>query len=183
LPEVPPNLALRKKLEKKSASELFAILKKLDPKRAKTIEKENPVRLIRAIEIATKIGKVPNLKKQKNPNEILQIGLTLPDDILKQKIHDRIISRMKKGMVREAENLHKNGLSWKRMRTLGLEYRYLADYLQNNISKKELKENIEKGNWDYAKRQMTWFKRDKNINWFKPKEIKKIDIKTETFLK
>ena len=77
-----------------------------------------------------------------------------------------MLSRMKKGMVAEAVKLHTGGLSYKRMEALGLEYRYLALYLQKKISKKELMEQIELGNVQYARRQMQWFKRDGRIKWF-----------------
>src|SRR5581483_114689 len=180
LPEVPPNYPLRKKLEKKSVKELFAILKKLDPRRSKNIEKQNPVRLIRAIEIAKAIGKVPNLKKQKSEFDILQIGLTSKD--LKKKIHTRLISRLKKGMIAEAKNLHANGLSWKRMRQLGLEYRYLADFLQNKISKKEFIQKLETEIWRYSRRQITWFKRDSRIKLFEPDQKIKIEKTVDNLL-
>ncbi len=183
LPEVPPNKELRKKLETKDAEELFEILQKIDPERSKTIDAHNPVRLIRAIEIAKTIGKVPKLQKQNNPYEILQIGLVLPDDELKSRIHIRLLSRMKAGMLREAKNLHKKGLSWKRMRELGLEYRYLADLAQGYISKSEFLKTLESEICSYAWRQMTWFKRDRNIKWFKPTDIKKIDSVVERFIK
>ena len=140
LPEVPPNYALRKRLGKVRPSQLFKMLKKIDSEKAKTIDRENPVRLIRAIEIAMVLGQVPTLGQTqgKNSYEFLQIGLKLTDKKLRRKIHDRVLTRMKKGMVKEAQNLHKSGLSWKRMRELGLEYRFLADYLENKISKPEL---------------------------------------------
>ena len=67
------------------------------------------------------------------------------------------------------------------MRELGLEYRYLALYLQNKISKEKLIEKLQTEIWRYAKRQMTWFKRDKKINWFSPTESKKILKKVENF--
>ncbi len=169
LPEVPPNKKLRLKLEKKSLSELLIILKKLDPERLKNIDKKNPVRLIRAIEIATKLGSVPKIKKNKNDYQFLQIGLTIPNEELRVRIHNRLISRVKKGMIKEGQDLHKAGLSWKRMLALGLEYRYLALYLQNKITKKEFLEKLETEIWRYAKRQMTWFRRDKSIRWVKPK--------------
>ncbi len=194
LPEVPPNKELRKKLEKKSLSELQTILIKLDPKRLKNIDKKNPVRLIRAIEIATKLGSVPKIKKNKNDYQFLQIGLTIPDEELKERIHNRLISRVKKGMIKEGQNLHKKGLSWKRMLALGLEYRYLALYLQNKITKKEFLEKLETEIWRYAKRQMTWFKRparppvrsgaggDKKIRWVKPKNYSEAEKIVEHFL-
>lgn len=166
LPDVPADLKLRKKLSLKSTDELFLMLKKLDPKRAKNIDAKNPVRLIRAIEIAQTLGTVPKVKKVKSQYEFIQIGLTLLPEILREKIHARLLSRMKKGMLAEAQRLHASGLSYKRMEALGLEYRYLALYLQKKISKKELAEQIELGNVQYARRQMQWFKRDKRIEWF-----------------
>lgn len=182
LPEVPPNKILRKKLEKKSLGKLVKILKKLDPERASDIDKKNPVRLIRSIEIATALGKVPKLKKEKSEYDILQIGLTLPLETLKQKIHTRLISRIKIGMIKEAEKLHREELSWKRMNELGLEYRYLAEYLQKKISKQELLDKLNVKIQRYAKRQITWFKRDGRIHWFSPKQLKQIDKTVKGFV-
>lgn len=166
LPEVPPNIKLRKKLEKKSTEKLFEILKNLDPERAKNIDAKNGRRLIRAIEIATKLGKVQKIHSggfsAYNP---LFIGIKIEPEILKKRIYKRLISRLKKGMISEAKKLHSQGLSWKRMEDLGLEYRYLARFLQNKITKKEMIEQLNKEIWHYAKRQMTWFKRDKRIKW------------------
>jgi len=71
-------------------------------------------------------------------------------------------------MIAEAKKLHAGGLSWKRMEELGLEYRYLSRHLKHQISKDEMTHLLEKEIWRYAKRQMTWFKRDKNIQWFIP---------------
>lgn len=183
VPEVPPNKKLREKLEKKTTTQLFAILKKLDPRRAKEIDHNNPRRLVRAIEIATALGCVPNLEVRPPSWDILKIGLDLPDEALKKKIHTRLLVRMKKGMVAEAKNLHRGGLSWKKMEAFGLEYKYLALYLQNKITKEEMFEGIEKDTWQYSKRQATWFKRDKEIRWFEPSEKVKVLKKVEKFLK
>ena len=182
LPEVKPNNKLRKELEKKSSKELFEILKKLDSSRAKNIEKDNPRRLIRAIEIAKELGKVPKLKTDSR-YEVLQIGLKLPEDKLKENIHKRLISRMKKGMVKEVERLHSDGLSWKRLESLGLEYRFLAQHLQDKISKQEMLEKIETESWQFAKRQMRWFKRDPRIKWFSPSEVGKVEREIKKFIK
>jgi tRNA dimethylallyltransferase len=182
LPAVPPDIKLRKKLEKKSLPELQVLLKKLDQRRAENIDMKNPVRLIRAIEIATQLGSVPEVKEIKSPYNILEIGLKLDDKELKAKIHNRVLSRLKKGMIKEAQNLHKNGLTLKRMRGFGMEYGYLADYIKNKISKKELAYNIEKGNLDYAKRQITWFKKDKRIKWFNPNQTKKVFLEVKKFV-
>ncbi len=185
-PEVPPNKKLRKELVSKTTKELYEKLKTIDKNRAKTIDKNNPVRLIRAIEIAKALGKVPLQNKVNGKYDIMKIGLTLPPEILKEKIKNRLLARLKKGMLNEIKNLHKNGLSWKRMEALGLEYRYGALYLQQKISKTDMIEKIKTESWHYAKRQKTWFKRDPNIIWIDPtkKSDKKLVIeKIQEFLK
>ncbi len=169
LPEVPPNKILRKKLDKLSLDKLFLKLKKLDPERAKTIDKLNKVRLVRAIEIATALGKVPKLKV--NPPaggkyNFIQIGLDMPDDKLKERIKIRLAKRMKQGMMREVKNLHDTSkVSWKRLDSLGLEYKYIALFLQKKMSKVEMLNKLETEIWHYVKRQRTWFRRDKEIIW------------------
>lgn len=171
LPEVPPNKILRAELMKKTASELFVLLQKLDSVRAQTIDAKNPVRLIRAIEIAKALGSVPQAPNREHEYEVLKIGLTLPDQILKEKIYTRLLARIKKGMLREIQKLHNDGVTWKRMSDLGLEYRYGALYLQKKISKDEMITKLNSEIWHYAKRQKTWFKRDKDIIWIDPCEI------------
>ncbi len=164
-PEVPPNQKLRTLLNKKSIEKLYGMLKKIDPRRAKSIDKKNKVRIIRSIEIAKALGKVPPLKLEKNKYQFIKIGLLLPQDILKEKIEKRLLKRIKMGMINEAKNLHQKGVSFKRMEELGLEYRQMAFYLQNKINKNEMIENLKKEIYHFAKRQMTWFKRDKEIIW------------------
>jgi len=171
LPEVKPNWKLRKELEKKTTEEMFEMLKKLDPERAKNIDAKNPRRLIRAIEIAKKLGKTPKLKSMSRRDldigqlDIGQIGIKLPDEILKKNIEKRIKKMLKNGLVSETNKLRKSGLSWKRIYELGFEYKYPALFLQNKIGKDEMLVKMLIENWQYAKRQMTWFKRDKRIKW------------------
>lgn len=166
LPEVKPNLALRKKLSDVSLQKLFEELKKIDPDRAKTIDKKNKIRLIRALEIARSLGKVPKIKKRKL-YDIEWIGLSFPNEALKKRIHNRLLKRIKLGMIREAQKLHREGLSFRRMEALGLEYKYLAYYLQKKLTKQQMIAQLETAIWHYAKRQMTWFKRNKEIKWIK----------------
>jgi tRNA dimethylallyltransferase len=165
LPEVPPNKSLRKRLEKKTAQELFMILKKKDPRRAKTIDQKNKVRLIRALEIVSALGHVPKVIKEP-PFQALFIGLNLPDKILRNKIHKRLSQRIKKGMITEVRKLHNSGVSWQRLENLGLEYKWVALYLQNKITKGEMLTKLESAIWQYSRRQMTWFRKNKKIEWF-----------------
>lgn len=182
-PEVPPNANLRKKLLKLSTEKLFEKLQKLDPARAATIEHTNPHRLIRAIEVATALGKVPARTAVTPRYDTLWIGLTLPREELSARIHTRLIARMRRGMVAEAKRLHAEGLSWKRMDSLGLEYRFLAQFLQGKISKEKMIELLNIAIRQYAKRQMTWFKRNKNIQWFAPRDMGKILRLAKNFLR
>lgn len=198
LPDVPPNRELRIKLEKKTTAELCRILKKLDRRRYREIDKSNPRRLVRAIEIAKTLGKVPKIKKDgdlRNLYDPLFIGLTLAGDELKKKIKRRLDSRLRQGMIAEAKELRKNGVSWKRLESFGLEYRAVADFLRNsarkgankkvaaekngiskNTAEKEMVAKLEKDIWQFAKRQMAWFKRDKRIRWFNPQNPREFQM-------
>ena len=174
LPEVRPNPKLRKQLDKKTASELFIILKKLSPSRAETIDKHNKVRLIRAIEIATSLGNVPEIKEGPKKYDFVFIGLDFPDNELKKRIEKRLLDRIKLGMIAEIKKLHNQGVSWKRLESFGLEYRQTALYLQEKITREQMIENLKNDIWHFAKRQRTWFKRNKKIRWFQLREITKI---------
>ena len=181
LPNVPPNPTLRAQLERKNVEELYIMLKKKDPARAKTIEPKHKRRLIRALEIAMyKLRQTTRARalKAARPSftlassslasqeyEVLWLGLNPASAKLKKNIHTRLLARLKQGMVAEAKRLHTGGLSYKRMEELGLEYRYLARLLQNKISKQEFSEQLEREIRKYAKRQSRWFKRNSDIHW------------------
>ncbi len=169
LPNAPPNMPLRKRLERYSAKQLFTQLKKLDPRRAKTIEPEHKRRLIRAIEIAKAIGKNP-LPKTKEKYEILWLGLSPSSEKLRRNIHRRLRVRIKAGMISEAKELHRESLSYKRMRELGLEYRFLSFLLQHKLTQAQFEIELEREINRYAKRQYRWFKHNKNIYWIKDKK-------------
>jgi len=173
-PEVLPNKKLRRELETKDATELFGILKKIDKNRAKNIDAKNKVRLIRAIEIAQELGQVPKLKKTKKEFETIKIGLAFPDNELKRRIYERLIKRIKKGMIKEVEKLHESGVSWKKLESFGLEYRYVSFYLQKKMDKEEMLEKLFQAIWHFAKRQKTWWKKDKEIIWINPSKKQEV---------
>ncbi|HEY0090402.1 MAG TPA: tRNA (adenosine(37)-N6)-dimethylallyltransferase MiaA [Candidatus Lokiarchaeia archaeon] len=168
IPPIKPDWKLRKKLEKKTNQELFKMLKKLDPNRAETIEKDNPRRLIRALEIVIKSKKtIPELKKQPIKADVLMLGIKKDQKDLKELIRKRLLKRLKQGMMAEVKKLHRSGISWKRLEEFGLEYKYIAFFLQGELTKQEMIEKLQKEIEHYAKRQMTWFKRDPRIVWVK----------------
>jgi tRNA dimethylallyltransferase len=165
-PNVQPNQKLRAQLAKKSADVLMREITKLDPRRAKTLDPLNKVRIIRAIEVARALGSVPKVKRTEQ-YETLFIGLTSTTEKLRERIHKRLLKRMKGDkMIREVKNLHKKGVSWERMHAFGLEYRYVALYLQKKLSREDMLTQLENQIVDFSKRQMTWFKRNKSIHWF-----------------
>ena len=201
-PEVPPNPKLRKKLEKRTTEELFKQLQKLDPRRAQNIDKYNRRRLIRALEIILITNKpIPNAitnDSKISPYNFLKIGIKKSPEELKKLIAKRLKKRIKIGMIKEVKNLRNpptgGGLSWQRLDDLGLEYRYVSRFLRQraqiyadltltNAEKKKMVEKIKKEmvdlilkeSWQYAKRQMTWFKKNGQIRWIKnEKEAYKI---------
>jgi len=180
-PKVPPHPRLRQKLEKLSTKELFRKLKKLDQHRAKNIDKNNRRRLIRALEIVMVSKKpVPLIQKQRD-FEVLKIGIRWPAEELKMLIKKRLLKRFRQGMINEVKKLHQQGVGWQRLFDFGLEYRWISLYLHGFISKKEMQEKLNKAIRDYANRQMTWFKKDKEIRWIK--NIKQAERLVKNFLK
>lgn len=175
LAHVPPNEALREKLEQHTTEELYVQLQKLDPKRASSLlekgEQSHKRRIIRAIEVASSdiTVQTPPLVQGfplDKDLDVLWIGIRWNKEKLNERILERTLQRLDAGMVEEAERLHDDGLSWERMEQLGLEYKHLADYLRKRISREDLITLIDRDDRRYAKRQRTWFKRNEDIHWF-----------------
>ncbi len=163
-PKLSPDWNLRKKLEKKSCEELSETLKKLDIKRFKNIDKKNKRRLIRAIEIAKKLGKVPILKKEVKFDSLI-IGIKKSKQETNKLIEKRLDKRLEEGMIQEVKRLREEKISWKRLEGFGLEYKWIALYLQKKIDRSKMIYSLQKDIEHFAKRQMTWFKKDKNVKW------------------
>lgn len=180
-PEVPPNRKLREQLEGMNADSLYTVLLQNDPRRAADIDPHNKRRLVRALEIVEAIGLVPKEKSDPLYNS-LTIGISIPKDALHKNIHTRLLTRIDEGMIEEVEALQKNGLSYERMDELGLEYRYISRHLQNLLTKEEMLAELETKIKQFAKRQMTWLKRDKTIQWFDLNEKEKIYPIVENFI-
>lgn len=181
IPEVPPNPELRKDLETKKLEELFLELQKIDPERAENIDSKNKVRLIRAIEICHSIGKVPKLSTKNSNYNFLQIGIKVERTELNAKIQKRLDERFNEGMIKEVQNLNNSGISFEWMERIGLEYRWISRFLENKVSLEEMQKLLYFDIIHYAKRQMTWLKRNKEIIWLTnyadiEKEVEKILI-------
>ena len=174
-PEVAPEIRneLNSKLQKSGILELQNQLKELDPESFATLEIENPHRLIRALEICIGTGKKYSTfkNKPKTPRNFtpIKIGLFADRAIMYNRINQRVDIMLQKGLLDEVKKLypHKN---LNALQTVG--YKELFGYLDGNYSMDEAIEEIKKNTRRFAKRQVTWNKKDQTINWF--------DFKTET---
>lgn len=171
IPEVKPDRNFRKKLERQSAERLFRELARLDPVRASSIDRHNKRRLVRALEIIRATGKpVPVIGPGKHAWRdlaVVKIGILRTPQELRKRIAVRLGERLKSGMVAEVRRLKRAGLGSARLESLGLEYRFVNRYLEGTISRDEMIRNITEESRRYAKRQMTWWKKDAEIVWVK----------------
>ena len=179
---VPRNPVLRKNLERKTPEALFEILAQLDPIRAGSLnqsDKANPRRLIRGIEIASwsmeKTHKPLKILAPKKARSVLFIGLTAPKDILAARIDKRVAQRVKQGLELEIKKLLMLGVKWQHQSMSSLGYRQWRDYFLGTRTRKEAIDSWRNEEKRYAKRQLTWFKKDKRICWF--------DISKEDYVK
>lgn len=170
MPEVPPNPVLRKKLEMRSTEELADTLRHKDKERWRTVDRKNRRRLIRAIEISTALGKVPALKLNPIQAEVFIVGLDPEKKTLEVSVKKRSKAMIRRGFVNETKKLLKAGVPRKKVDEFGFEYQSVLKYLDGiTKTKEELTREISRTTMKYAKRQMTWFKRDKRIIWIKNK--------------
>lgn len=173
LPRVAPDKAFRAKWGERSKDELMAYLKRLDPERAKTVDRNNRMRILRAIEIAKTLGKVPELTHNPQPitNNFLVLGLNPPVEELNAKIRTRLKARIKAGMLEEVKKLNRSGVSYERLESFGLEYRALTRHLQGKLTLEEVNVTLPYDIIHYAKRQRSSLrrleKRGAVIHWVK----------------
>ncbi len=179
---VEPNEDFRNSLAHFKDEELYEELKKKDAARAETIDPFNRHRLIRALEIIEALGSVPPTPQVESPYDWLIIGIEVPTEPLHDKIHNRLHDRLSAGMIEEVEQLHGEGISWERFEDLGLEYRYISRYLQKKLTYDEMTEELETKIRHYAKRQMTWLKKDADIEWFPLEDKKEVFARIKKFL-
>jgi len=181
LSESKPNIERRNKLELLSVSELYSYITKLKANFAKNLnnsDKNNKRRLIRYIEIIEDGETVS--KKDKDLYNFLIIGLKPEKELLKEKIIKRLKERLEKeNMLEEVKRLKREGVSWKRLKSFGLEYKYVSQYLLKEISYEEMEERLALAICQFAKRQKSWFKRwqkqGRKIHWIKDiKEAEKL---------
>lgn len=167
IPRVEPDYELRKQLEKLETKELHEMLKELDPISAEKIHFNNKVKIIRAIEVCKTLKKPHSEAAGKKEPEfnVKWIGLNPPNRaILYEKVNKRVDEMVEKGLVKETKALLKrHGRINNFVNTIG--YQEILEYLDGKITLEEAILNMKQNTRRYAKRQLTWFRRNKLIQW------------------
>ena len=169
------RIKLNSKLKEKGIAWLQEEVEKIDPKFYFTCDQQNPQRLLRALEVFTATGKTFSSYKssmpKERPFEIIKIGLTTKREILYKRINTRVDKMLEKGLLEEVELLipfkQKNALQ-----TVG--YKEIFAFYNNDCTLEKAVENIKQNTRRFAKRQLTWFRKDKSITWFDPNHISEI---------
>lgn len=171
--EAPPDMALRAHLATLSTPELQQELLRLKPQQHNNTDLEERERVIRAIEIARaqqqaeSVSDVPEIHP-------LVFGPRWARPVLRQRIKVRLHQRLEQGMLTEVQHLHQSGISWETLEFYGLEYRFIAQYLQGQLSYPDMVEKLGTAICKFAKRQETWFRRMERrgtcINWLNPED-------------
>jgi tRNA dimethylallyltransferase len=180
IPKTKADPELRAKIEHDIAENgLASVFKKLvdlDPEATYVVDPKNPRRVVRALEVAIITGEPFTAQRKKNEPlfDALKIGINPPPEVLRERIALRADLMLKDGLVDEVETLVKKyGATCAAFDAIG--YREIIDYLGSKSSLEQAMDIIKHNTWHYAKRQMTWFRKDKNIHWItKPEEAEKM---------
>lgn len=159
LPDISYTPSLEEELSNYSTEELFIQLKEKDFRRANEIDAHNRVRIIRALEIIKAVGKVPEKEELVFRYDVDFYLLNPSKELLEQRVHKRLLKRFEAGMLMEMESLIAQGYEIGVLASKGIEYKWMAKYLEKEISYDELVERLRIATWQYAKRQRTWNKK------------------------
>lgn len=172
IPSVAPHAALRAQLEKKDAATLFAELVKIDPEAARTIDRANTRRLIRAIEVAllSSLSRSQASQKGEPLFSVLMLGAEVPRRTLYQRIDERVHQMIEAGLVEEVERLRAKGYDSALSSLSGIGYKELIEYLDGRGTLQEAVRKIQSHTRQFARRQLTWFRKEKRIIWIRSYE-------------
>ena len=163
------NEDLRKTLSEKTPGKLFDILAQFDPTKAASLnqsDRSNPRRLVRAIEIAQARQTGLSVKKLKKRMNVCQVGLTTNLSFFEKRIKERIQARIVAGIEAEICDLFTMGVTWNDQAMTSLGYKEWQGFFAGKKNLEEVLSDWQKGEMQYVKRQLVWFKKDKRINWF-----------------
>lgn len=173
MPHIPPQPELRAELQARPLGELLAQLETLDPQCAASIDKNNPRRVIRALEVCLVSGRPFSAQRRVAAPlfDCLLLGICWERELLYRRIDRRIDERVQQGLIQEAQGLLASGVSHERLDALGLEYRFVSRLLRGEFaSEAEMIQRLKYASHDFTRRQLTWFQRDKRIHWIEGHE-------------
>lgn len=159
LPDTQIARPLEDELKDLPTEELYALVEAKDPKRASAIDRHNRIRLIRALEIIETHGQVQKLEKPVFRFNVDFYLLNPSKELLEERVHKRLLKRFDAGMLQEMQSLIAQGYEIATLAKRGIEYKWMAVYLEGTISFDELIERLRIATWQYAKRQRTWNKK------------------------
>jgi tRNA dimethylallyltransferase len=166
-PAVPPQPELRADMEKRTLEQLVRQLEKLDPDAVTWVDLKNRRRVERALEVVTATGK--SFKAQRAQGEKLVdafiLGRQRSPEELRERINAAIDQMLARGWREEVEALHASGVVWDAPAMTSIGYRDLGELIREDVTFDEALDHIRIATWQYAKRQLTWFKRDERIRW------------------
>jgi len=167
IPEVPPQTSFREAMSEKPLDELVAMLIKLDPEAEKVVDLKNPRRVIRALEVITFTGEpFTEQRKKKDPIvEPFRIGFKRDRQELKERINKAVEAYVEAGWIDEIRRVRKLGIPWDAPAMTSIGYRELGCYVRGECDLEDAIQKTKEATWQYARRQITWFKRDKRIHW------------------
>ncbi len=167
IPRVPPNKKLRAGFEEKSTEELITWLGQFDPDAAATIDPHNKRRIIRALEVCILSGKEFSKQKKKGDQlfNVLKLGICVPREELYNRIEKRIDYMIEHGLEAEVAFLAKHKYGWNLPSMSGIGYRQFKPYFEHAATLSDVRHQLKRDTKKYAKRQLTWFKRDNEIQW------------------
>ena len=185
IPKVQPDSKLRKELEGKSLAELVRLLQEKDPESAHKIDLKNPRRVIRGLEVVLSSGEsfVEQQTKSEPIFTALQIGLKISKEELYRRIDERIDRQIADGLVEEVTKLVSEGYSWDLPSMSGIGYKEIGQYFRGEVPLAKAIEILKTNTYKYAKRQLTWFKRDARIQWIGSSDLIAAQELAEEFLK
>ncbi|MBI2436957.1 MAG: tRNA (adenosine(37)-N6)-dimethylallyltransferase MiaA [Candidatus Magasanikbacteria bacterium] len=168
IPRVPASKKLRKSFEDKTLGELLAWLGNLDPDAVASVDVKNKRRIIRALEVCIMSGEKFSAQREKGHRlfDFLQVGIHIPREELYARIHHRIDEMIGRGLLDEVADLVRQKYSWELPSMSGIGYRQFRQVIETGIGLEQAIEQFKRDTRHYAKRQMTWFKRDNTIQWF-----------------
>ncbi len=161
-----PDEALRERLEAMDAAELVRLLQEKAGELPAFLDVNNKRRMVRACEVALSGRSLAETRACSPRYDVLKIGVTWERPVLRQRIDERLRRRLEQGMIDEVERGLAEGVSYESFYNLGLEYRFIAQYLNGEFAGfEEFYKKLHTAICRFAKRQMTWFRRDASIRW------------------